>query len=253
MTIAYTDTGAGEAVVILHGLFGSRRNWVSIAKALSETHRVITVDMPNHGESDWLEPVTYEAMAEAIGAFITDQNLRGCTLMGHSMGGKTAMTLALTQSDLLSRLIVADISPVTYDHDNATNIEAMDVVDLSSLNSRNDADAQMAEVVDDPMLRAFFLQNLRRNGDAYEWRINLEGLKAGLGALHGFPTSEAQFDKRTLFIAGAESDYITPEYHGDIADLFSDVSHESIPGAQHWLHADKPKEFTAIVQDFLKA
>ena len=91
MTIAYTDTGAGEAVVILHGLFGSRRNWVSIAKALSETHRVITVDMPNHGESDWLEPVTYEAMAEAIGAFITDQNLRGCTLMGHSMGGKTAI------------------------------------------------------------------------------------------------------------------------------------------------------------------
>ena len=253
MTLAFTEIGEGEPIVILHGLFGSGRNWASIAKALADTYRVITVDLPNHGASEWTERVTYQGLAEATANFLTQHDLQGCTLLGHSMGCKTAMTLALSQGELISRLIVADIAPVPYDHDNLAVIEALAAVDLASVKSRNEAEAQMAVHISDRMLRAFLLQNLRREGDGYQWRINLEGLKASLPDLHGFPEFDTTFEKPAVFIAGAESDFVEPEHHAEIDRLFPNSSVVDLTYAGHWLHADNPKAFIQAVVQFLNA
>jgi len=251
MTLAFTEIGEGEPIVILHGLFGSGRNWASIAKALADTYRVITVDLPNHGASEWTEHVTYQGLAKATANFLTQHDLQGCTLLGHSMGGKTAMTLALTQGELINRLIVADIAPVPYDHDNLEVIEALAAVDLANVNSRNDAEAQMAAHISDRMLRAFLLQNLRREGDGYQWRINLEGLKASLPDLHGFPEFDTTFEKPAVFIAGAESDFVEPQHHAEIDRLFPNSSVVDLTSAGHWLHADSPEAFVQNVREFL--
>jgi esterase len=253
MTLAFTEIGEGEPIVILHGLFGSGRNWASIAKALSDTYRVLTVDLPNHGASEWTEHVTYQGLAEATANFLTQHELQGCTLLGHSMGGKTAMTLALSQGDLINRLIVADIAPVPYDHDNLAVIEALAAVDIANVKSRNEAEAQMAVHISDRMLRAFLLQNLRREGDGYQWRINLEGLKASLPDLHGFPEFDTTFEKPAIFIAGAESDFVEPEHHAEIDRLFPNSSVVDLTHAGHWLHADNPKAFIQAVVQFLNA
>ncbi|MBT3989952.1 MAG: alpha/beta fold hydrolase [Rhodospirillaceae bacterium] len=257
MTLAFTDTGNGdgngETLVILHGLFGSGRNWASIARALSDTYRVLTVDLPNHGASSWTETITYEGLAQATANFLTEQGLQGAALLGHSMGGKTAMTMALKRPELISSLIVADIAPVPYDHDNLAVISALDAVDLTTVKVRDDAEAQLAEHISDRMMRAFLLQNLVRDGDHYEWRINLAGLKAGLPNLHGFPVipEEVRFEKPAIFIAGAESDYVEPDHHEEIDRLFPNSSVVDLTNAGHWLHADNPEAFVQTVRGFL--
>jgi esterase len=257
MTLAFTDTGmsagGGETIVILHGLFGSSRNWASIARTLSDEHLVVTVDLPNHGASEWTDVISYEGLAEATAAFLLQENLQGATILGHSMGGKTAMTLALTQPDLIGHLIVADIAPVPYDHDNLSIITALDTVDLSIVKTRDDAEAQLEPSISDRMMRAFLLQNLRRNGDHYEWRVNLAGLKAALPNLHGFPNmpDETHFAGPALFIAGAESDYIEPDHHEEIDRLFPNSTVIDLSNAGHWLHADNPEAFVQSVREFL--
>ena len=253
MSLAFTEIGEGEPIVILHGLFGSGRNWASIAKALADSYRVITVDLPNHGASEWTDTVTYESLAGAAADFLTGHDLQGCSLLGHSMGGKTSMALALTQGELISRLIVADIAPVPYDHDNLAVIEALSAVDLATVKSRNDAEAQMADYICDRMLRAFLLQNLRREGDGFKWRINLEGLKASLPDLHGFPDFDTTFEKPAVFIAGAESDFVEAEHHAEIDRLFPNSSVVDLAHAGHWLHADSPDVFVQKVREFLTA
>ena len=259
LTLAFTDTGdsvaQGEPLIILHGLFGSSRNWASIAKLLSNQRRVLTVDLPNHGASYWTEMVSYEKMAEATAGFIVEKNLQGSALFGHSMGGKTAMTLALTKPDLIGKLIIADIAPVSYDHDNLAVISALCSVDLNAVKTRNDAEALLAETIPDRMMRGFLLQNLVRNGDHYEWRINLAGLKEGLPNLHGFTAypDEVRFEGPSLFVAGTESDYIELEHHEEINRLFPNASLVDIANAGHWLHADNPGAFVLAVREFLAA
>jgi len=179
--------------------------------------------------------------------------LQGAALLGHSMGGKTAMTMALKRPELISSLIVADIAPVPYDHDNLAVISALDAVDLTTVKVRDDAEAQLAEHISDRMMRAFLLQNLVRDGDHYEWRINLAGLKAGLPNLHGFPVipEEVRFEKPAIFIAGAESDYVEPDHHEEIDRLFPNSSVVDLTNAGHWLHADNPEAFVQTVRGFL--
>jgi len=253
VTLAFTEIGEGEPLVILHGLFGSSRNWASIARSLSDTYRVLTVDLPNHGASDWTDTVSYEGLAQATADFLIEQNLQRAAVLGHSMGGKTAMTLALTQPALIGRLIVADIAPVPYDHDNLAVISALDAVDLSRVKARDDAEVQLAKNISDRMMRAFLMQNLVRNGDHYEWRINIAGLKAGLPNLHGFPAvpEGVHFEGPALFIAGGESDYIEPDHHEEIYRLFPKSSVIDLTNAGHWLHADNPEAFVQTVRDFL--
>lgn len=235
-------------LLIAHGLYGSGRNWGVIAKRLSSDRTVIAVDMRNHGTSPWDASHSYPAMAEDLAEVIRAQGAP-MAVLGHSMGGKAAMVLALTAPDLVSNLIVGDIAPVAYDHDQSPYIRAMQAIDLSNVEKRSDAEAQLAALVDDPTLPAFFTQSL----DLKEkrWRLNLDTLAEQMPHILGFPEMDGTFTGPTLFLTGATSHYVRPEHRETIKALFPAARFAKIPGAGHWLHAEKPREFEAAVRAWL--
>lgn len=254
MTLSHTTYGDGPPLVILHGLFGSGKNWTGIAKQLAADFRVITVDLPNHGASPWQDDVSYPAMAKVVAEFLQANDLEGATVLGHSMGGKTAMALALNDASAVGRLLVLDIAPVAYDHDNRQYIEAMEAVDLAALKGRGEADETLARFIDDPGLRGFFLLNLVRDGEGFAWRINLAGLKAGLNDLHGFPVIDGgAYGGQVQFIAGERSDYIEAAHGDTIRGLFPHATFAEVAGAGHWVHAEKPADVIALVRAFMES
>ncbi|MCA0939525.1 alpha/beta fold hydrolase [Salipiger pacificus] len=235
-------------LVIVHGLFGSARNWGVISKRLSDQREVIAVDQRNHGDSPWQDSHDYEGMAADIAEVIESLGGRA-DVLGHSMGGKATMALALTRPELVNRAILADIAPVAYTHDQNQNIAAMRSVDLSSIEKRSDANDQLAKVLDDPTLCSFFTQSL----DLKEkrWKLNLDVLEAEMPKILGFPQFETRFERPALFLSGAESSYVTPEHRERIRALFPAAKFAKLPGCGHWLHAEKPREFEAAVRAFL--
>ncbi|SMX32046.1 alpha/beta fold hydrolase [Actibacterium lipolyticum] len=235
-------------LLIAHGLFGSARNWGVIAKRMSDKRKVITVDMRNHGESDWKQTHSYPELADDLAEVIAAHGGRA-DVMGHSMGGKTAMTLALKHPDAVNRLVVADIAPVAYTHSQNSLIAAMRAVDLSKVEKRSDADAQLSQHVPEASVRAFLLQSL--DVKAKSWRLNLDVLEAEMSKIVGWPGAVGHFDGPTLFLSGADSDYVRSEYRPLIKTLFPAAKFAKIPGAGHWLHAEKPREFEAALQAFL--
>ena len=252
--LATTLTGpASDAppILIAHGLFGSARNWNVIAKRLSDTRQVITVDMRNHGTSPRMPSQNYADMAGDLAEVIV-ANGGKADVIGHSMGGKSAMMLALGQPNLIRRLIVADIAPVAYGHSQNHLITAMRRVDLASVSTRRDADDQLREAIPEDGVRAFLLQSL----DVKErrWRLNLDVLEAAMDQITGWPEgTTGQFDRPTLMLSGATSDYVLPEHRDKIRHHFPTARFAKIPGAGHWLHADKPREFEAALRVFLSA
>lgn len=244
---------AAPPLVIVHGLYGSGRNWGVIARRLADIRDVITVDMRNHGESPRFPTQTYPDMAADLAEVI--ENLGApVDLLGHSMGGKASMQLALTQGTLLRRLIVADIAPVAYGHDQSHHARAMRALDLTGVTSRGEADRRLAATVEDAGLRAFFLQSLDLKAvGGPRWRLNLDVLEAEMKGIVGWPGTQGRFDGPTLFLTGAESHYVLPEYRETIRALFPKARFAKLPGAGHWLHADKPREFEETVRVFLTA
>jgi pimeloyl-ACP methyl ester carboxylesterase len=244
-------TPAGRPpLLIVHGLFGAARNWVGIARTLSDIRDVVTVDQRNHGESPWFPTHSYADMAEDLAAVI-DREGREMDVMGHSMGGKAAMVLALTHPGLVGRLIVADIAPVAYSHDNTQHIAKMRALDLSPPLTRAEADRRMTALEPDAGLRAFFLQSLDIRSDPPRWRLNFDVLEAFMPQITGWPDLRGRFDGRTLFLSGAASGYVRPEDRPAIRALFPHARFVKIPGAGHWLHADQPKAFAETVAVFL--
>jgi pimeloyl-ACP methyl ester carboxylesterase len=251
--LAWQDfgTSGGAPLVIAHGLFGSGRNWGAIARRLADSRHVVTVDMRNHGASPWAERHGYPDMAADLTDLIDGLSAGPADVLGHSMGGKAAMQLALTAPDRVRKLIVADIAPVAYGHSQQRMIDAMRSVDLSRVEKRSDADAQLARMVDEPGVRAFLLQSLDATGRA--WRLNLDTLEAEMPKILGWPDTPGTFEGPTLFLTGADSDYVRPEHRGPIRAQFPRARFAKIPGAGHWLHADRPREFEAAVRAFLDA
>jgi pimeloyl-ACP methyl ester carboxylesterase len=259
----------GPRVAFVHGLFGQGRNWTSIAKALAEEGRRVTlVDLPNHGHSPWTETSDYLDMARMVAA---ECELFGepVTLVGHSMGGKVAMTLALRRPELLRALVVVDVAPVEYpvrggrtdDPDEEASpfagyIAAMRSLDLSALDSREDADAALRPAVRSTMVRSFLLQSLVRSPDTehgWSWRLNLELLERDLEHLRGFPAPPdgATFDGPVLWIAGADSTYVLPEDRERMDALFPSTRLVRIKNAGHWVHSEQPEIFTETLRRFL--
>ena len=233
------------ALLIAHGLFGSARNWGVIQKRLSDSFRVTAVDMRNHGGSDWSDDHSYAALAEDLA-----ETLHGPShVMGHSMGGKAAMALALLHPDLVDRLIVADIAPVAYSHTQAHLVEAMKSLDLDAISTRRDADEMLARSVETKGVRAFLLQSL--DVQNRRWQLNLDVLEDEMPKIVGWPDLSGSFPRPTLFLSGAESDYVTPDSRTTIRDLFPRARFASIPDAGHWLHAEKPRETEAAIRAFL--
>lgn len=237
------DGPAGTPLLIAHGLYGSARNWGVIAKRLSAERPVIAVDMRNHGSSPWYDSQSYPDMAADL-AQVIDQPM---DVLGHSMGGKAAMVLALTHPAKIRRLIVADIAPVAYQHTQMGPLTAMRNVDPATVASRSEAKEMLGDL--ETGLADFLLQSL----DLKEkrWRLNLDVLAADMAKIVGFPQVDGVFDGPALFLSGADSSYVQADYRPTIKKLFPNAKFAKIPDAGHWLHAQKPREFAAAVTAFL--
>lgn len=253
MRLKIEQYGAKEqpCLLIAHGLFGSGRNWKAIATRLSKRFRVLTVDMRNHGNSPFAPEMTYAAMADDLREIVEAEG--PLSLLGHSMGGKTSMVLALTAPAGIERLIVGDIAPVAYGHTQTPLIDAMAAVDLSAVTRRSDADRQLAERVEDRAIRAFLIQSLAIEDGVARWRLNLPVLRTHMPEIIGFPDLSGTFEGPTLFAVGAASDYMTAEGRERAKALFPRHRVVSLKGAGHWLHADQPEAFAATVAAFLSA
>ncbi len=247
-------------LLILHGLFGSNRNWHPIARFLSTDRRVYTLDLPNHGQSAHTDVMDYPYMAEQVRHFIeheiylkSEHSQTPVDIIGHSMGGKVAMWLALNYPQQVNKLVVVDIAPVTYQHDFDHVLDAFDNVPLSQLKSRQDADHYLAQQVSDKNLRQFLLQNLIHKEGQYQWRLNLHVIQASIKSITGFPqcTTIKPFKQRVLFVGGALSDYLSKENQQLTRKCFPRASFSMIKNAGHWLHAEQPELFKALIKPYL--
>jgi esterase len=242
-----TDT-TRPPVLIVHGLFGSARNWNVIAKRLSGTRRIIAPDMRNHGNSPRAQTNSYLDMAADLSELIAAHG-GTADVIGHSMGGKAAMTLALTEPARVNRILIADIAPVAYGHSQQHFIDAMRSVDLSQITRRSDAADALKARVDDPALRAFFTQSI--DVPNKRWLYNLDALEQDMPKILGFPDLRGTYPNLALFLRGADSTYVLPEHRTKIRDLFPKARFAKIPNAGHWLHADAPRPFEASARAFL--
>ena len=234
-------------VMIVHGLYGSGKNWGVIAKRLSDQFFVITVDLRNHGDSPWLDTHNYNVMADDLVEVINSLNIKP-NVIGHSMGGKAAMVLALKRPNLVRNLIIADIAPVKYEHDQSQFIEAMQKVDLSKVEKRSDATLALSKFVEDKSLQNFFTQSL--DIKAKRWKLNLKVLRSEMSEILSFPKIESEFSGHSLFLKGEKSDYIKPEHRRLIKSLFTKARFATFKEAGHWLHAEKPREFESAARLF---
>ncbi len=251
-TYDHPATGAEAAppLLIAHGLFGSARNWGAMARRLAVGRRVVAVDMRNHGASPWRPTHGYGDLAHDLSQVV--ESLGGVAdVLGHSMGGKAAMALALAHPDRVRRLVVGDIVPAAYGHSQTHLIDAMRGVDLSAVTRRSDADTALRASVPDPGVRAFLLQSLDPAGA--RWMLNLDVLATEMSRIIGWPDMPGRFDGPVLVLAGAESWYVRPEHHALFDTMFPAWRLERVAGAGHWLHADRPAEVAALVQAFLDA
>jgi len=241
----------GPPVVLLHGLFGSARNFAQVQRALAQGRRTIALDLRNHGASPHEQDMRYATMAADVLHTLEHLGALPATLLGHSMGGKAAMQAALMRPDAVAGLIVADIAPVPYPPHLRPTAEAMASLPLAPGMTRAQADAALTGAVPDRGMRAFLLQNLQP-GAAPAWRIGISEIIAGFADIEAWDVpNDARYDGPTLFIAGATSGYIQPTHRPVIRALFPKARFVTLKNAGHWLHADNPAGFVAVVEAFL--
>lgn len=254
MKLQYHHYGSGEPVVILHGLFGLSDNWVTHAKRLAEKYSVFLPDLRNHGRSPHSPTFNYHAMADDIFEFIEDHELKNSILIGHSMGGKVAMQFALQNPDMVSKLIVIDISPVKYPDRDAhfDIISAMMSINFEAVHSREEVSEVLATRIPQNATRQFILKNLyRKTKTTFDWRLNLQSISNNMDLIFAGIESEESYDKPALFIKGERSDYIKEEHLPFIEKLFPNYELQSIKGAGHWIHVDAPDEVCTLFSNFL--
>lgn len=254
LDLSCSETGGGPPVVILHGLFGNKRNWGFIAKGLSDRFRVITADLRNHGDSPWDACMTYEAMADDVAALIEKTVGGPAHVVGHSMGGKTAMVLSFRNPDLVDRLIVADIPPAPRDSGLIAYVKAMQALNVMSMTRRAEAGVALAPAIPDPAICAFLTQNLvPTEGGGLRWKLNLAAIAARMGDIEGFPdiNSIDAFPRPALHLVGATSSHVLPRHHAEIDRLFPHGAVQVIADAGHWLHAEQPKHVLDAIAAFL--
>jgi esterase len=252
--IQYGEAADGRPpVVLLHGLFGSARNWGQHQKTLgAEGRLVIALDLRNHGDSPHGPVSSYAAMAEDVAETLESLGHRRCRLLGHSMGGKVAMALALTRPALIERVVVADIAPRTYEHGNADLIAAMQGLEITPGMTRAEASAVLASRIPDAMIRSFLMLNLRLGAaQPPGWRIGLTDIAAAMSVIEGWQDLPGTYDGPALFITGGRSHYVPQDAQPAILALFPAARFASLPEAGHWLHVDDPAGFIAAVAPFL--
>ena len=233
-------------LLVAHGLFGAARNWGVLARRLSDLREVVVVDMRNHGNSFRSDVHDYPAMAGDLAEVI--EALGGSAdVMGHSMGGKASMVLALSRPESVRKLVVLDIAPVAYEHSQQAQIDAMRRVDLATVTSRREAAAMLE--AESPAIAAFLLQSL--DLEHRRWDVNIDVLEAMMPTIVGFPEVTGRYDGPALFLSGADSSYVLPEHQARIKTLFPAAHFSRIKGAGHWVQADRPREVEGAVRVFL--
>ena len=254
MRLHVIEAGQGAPLVLLHGLFGSARNWGAMQKALAAEYRVVALDLRNHGASPQAPGMAYAAQAEDVAETLAALGIERAAVLGHSMGGKVAMMLALTMPDLVERLIVADIAPRPYPPALRAVVAALQAVPLHPGLTRQEADQALRTAVPEAPIRSFLLQNLRFETAPPSWRIGLREIAAAMPEIEDFaPPPGARFEGPALAMAGALSPYIRAEDHAAFRALFPRIGFASIPRAGHWLHAENPESFLAALKEFLAA
>lgn len=253
--LAWKMDGTGAPLVILHGLLGHAGNWQTPAKALAADYCVYRVELRNHGQSPHADAMDYPALVADVAAWCQAQQLPPVTLLGHSLGGKVAMGLALTHPELVARLVVVDIAPVVYPDHHHPVLAALQALPLAELRDLRDADARLLPGIADPVMRAFALTNLKRGPDGYYWRLHLPALAAGLDDIRGFPAAwraqSAQLP--TLLIAGADSPYVDAAGEAALRACFPLAQVVRLTAAGHWPHTQQPAEFLATLRRFLRS
>ncbi len=252
-------TGDGPPLILLHGLFGSLENLGGIARRLEDEWQIHALDQRNHGNSPHVDAMDYPAMADDVIAYMDAAGLEHAALLGHSMGGKTAMQVALRAPQRVDRLIVADIAPVSYPPRHDAVLEGLSALDPAAVHSRQEADKALAAYVELLPVRQFLLKNLERvpagekSAGAYRWRLNLPVIEACYPKLALAPQGDGPFEGPVLFLKGAESAYIQEKHRDEIRRLFPAAELRIIEGTGHWLHAEKADTFAALCRRFLKA
>ncbi|MBL6077370.1 alpha/beta fold hydrolase [Belnapia sp. T18] len=251
MRLNLVEAGDGPPVILLHGLFGSAQNWGAVQRHLAARHRVLALDLRNHGASGRSSAMDYPTMAADVAETMRAMGAAPTAVIGHSMGGKVAMALALAEPALVARLVVVDIAPIAYPPALRPYVEAMQAIPLRSGLTRRDADAALAAAVPEPGIRAFLVQNLRMQDDPPRWRLGLDELAAAMPVLEGFPDLPGRYEGPTLVINGERSSYIRPDSHPRFGALFPAARFATVPGVGHWVHAESPSSFLALIGPFL--
>jgi len=248
----YKKYGSGKPLVILHGLFGSSINWTGLGKQFAENNTVYLVDQRNHGRSPHSEEFNYQCMSDDLLEFFNAHVIDDVILLGHSMGGKTAMTFALQHPDRLSKLIIEDISPKEYLSRDMEMINALLNLNIGEIKSRKEADKALEKSVEDFGLRRFLLQNLYwQDSREFGWRINLNVIAENISSVGAKVNSSGTFTKPTLFVRGENSDYIPDEDIEEVLKLFTQAEFTTIANAGHWIHAENPQDFSNAVTNFI--
>ncbi|MDD1782350.1 alpha/beta fold hydrolase [Enterovibrio sp. ZSDZ35] len=252
MFLNFKIQGEGEPLLLIHGLFGSLDNLGGLARVLAEHYKVYQIDLPNHGLSPRSLNVDYASQADAVLAFLDQQDLNCISVVGHSMGGKVAMMMATRYPERIKQLVVMDIAPVRYQvrrHDNV--FSGLNASMQQPINSRKDAEAKLADHIVDPGVRQFLLKSLARQEDGtFDWRFNVDALEANYEDITGW-TNVGQYPGNTLFLKGGESDYISAEHRDEIEAQFPNAKAHVVANTGHWLHAEKPETVARVITRFL--
>ncbi len=263
MELFYRTEGSGSPLVIVHGLYGSSDNWLNIGKRLAEKHTVFMIDQRNHGRSPFSDEHTFDLMKADLAEFFEKHKIEKATLLGHSMGGKTAMWFAADFPEKVEKLVVADIAPKDYLYQKEDSqfylhqniLLAMQDIDFTRIKSRNDVEDHLAEKIDDQRIRQFLLKNVEKDKKSklFQWRINVKVLYESLDEIVS-GVNKSWFDDRipitaypVIFIRGMKSKYILPEDEKLIKEIYPDATIVDIPDAGHWLHAEQPELFMQAV------
>lgn len=253
MKLFYREYGQGKPLIILHGLMGSSDNWLPQAKMLGEHYHVWVVDQRNHGQSPHSNEFNYKVLSQDIFNFIQEHHIDNPVIIGHSMGGKTAMNFALAHPDKLDKLIVVDIAPKAYDVRHDHIVEGLKAVPIDLVQSRQEANDALAPHISSEAVRQFLLKNLMRKPEGgFGWRINLPVIDQSLEMISGGLVNEGVFEKKTMFIRGSKSDYILDDDREAIKKIFPNSTMVTMETG-HWVQAEKPEEFVQVVLSFLNA
>ena len=253
MKLFFREYGQGKPMIILHGLFGSSDNWLTQAKLFSGSYKVYTIDQRNHGQSPHSDTFDYPSMVSDLSEFMEDHSTTDPVVIGHSMGGKTAMNFALTHPEKIDRLIVVDISPKAYNLEHYGIVKGLLAIPIEKIKSRNEADEILAEHVPESDVRQFLLKNLQRKTEGgFSWKINLKAISEKLSNVGLDLHAKGSFEKPTLFIRGAKSKYVPDSDWDRITQIFPMAKLETMDTG-HWIQAEKPKEFVDVVTKWLNS